>query len=93
MTTQQGIPIADDQNTLTIGERGPQLLEDFVMHDILLNGPDSFAGRRLGALVTDGADAKTLPMLRTAATSEGAQLALIAPTITGISNRDRSFTA
>jgi len=31
MTTQQGTPIPDDQNTLTIGERGPQLLEDFVM--------------------------------------------------------------
>jgi catalase len=30
MTTRAGVPIADDQNTLTAGERGPQLLEDFV---------------------------------------------------------------
>jgi catalase len=29
LTTQQGAPVADDQNTLTIGERGPALLEDF----------------------------------------------------------------
>jgi len=29
LTTQQGIPIADDQNTLRIGARGPALLEDF----------------------------------------------------------------
>jgi catalase len=29
LTTQQGIPIADDQNTLRIGPRGPALLEDF----------------------------------------------------------------
>lgn len=28
LTTQQGIPVADDQNTLRQGERGPALLED-----------------------------------------------------------------
>ncbi|PRQ07540.1 Catalase C [Enhygromyxa salina] len=33
LTTQQGVPIADDQNTLTAGARGPQLLEDFVMRE------------------------------------------------------------
>jgi catalase len=29
LTTQQGTPIADDQNSLRIGSRGPTLLEDF----------------------------------------------------------------
>jgi len=29
LTTQQGIPVADDQNTLRVGPRGPALLEDF----------------------------------------------------------------
>jgi catalase len=29
LTTQQGIPVSDDQNTLRLGERGPSLLEDF----------------------------------------------------------------
>jgi Catalase len=29
LTTQQGAPVADDQNTLLIGERGPAALEDF----------------------------------------------------------------
>ena len=29
LTTQQGVPVADDQNTLRVGERGPALLEDF----------------------------------------------------------------
>ena len=33
MTTQQGVPVFDDQNTLTAGARGPQLLEDFVMRE------------------------------------------------------------
>ena len=29
LTTQQGIPVADDQNSLRVGPRGPTLLEDF----------------------------------------------------------------
>jgi catalase len=29
LTTQQGVPVSDDQNTLRAGERGPALLEDF----------------------------------------------------------------
>ena len=29
LTTQQGVPVADDQNTLRAGGRGPALLEDF----------------------------------------------------------------
>jgi catalase len=29
LTTQQDVPVADDQNTLSVGERGPSLLEDF----------------------------------------------------------------
>jgi catalase len=29
LTTDQGVPINDDQNTLKVGDRGPSLLEDF----------------------------------------------------------------
>lgn len=29
LTTQQGIPVSDDQNTLRQGQRGPALIEDF----------------------------------------------------------------
>ncbi len=29
LTTQQGVPVADDQNSLKIGDRGPTLMEDF----------------------------------------------------------------
>ncbi len=29
LTTQQGIPVSDDQNSLRVGPRGPTLLEDF----------------------------------------------------------------
>jgi catalase len=33
MTTDQGIPISDDQNSLRGGARGPTLLEDFVLRE------------------------------------------------------------
>jgi len=33
LTTSQGTPIADDQNSLKAGERGPTLLNDFVLRD------------------------------------------------------------
>ena len=31
LTTNVGVPIADDQNSLRAGERGPTLLEDFAL--------------------------------------------------------------
>jgi catalase len=37
LTTQQGTPIADDQNTLRVGPRGPALLEDFHFREKLLH--------------------------------------------------------
>jgi len=55
---------------------------------ILLNGPDSFEGRRLGVVVTNGADAMTLRSIRAAVTNVGAQMALIAPTISGVVDSD-----
>ena len=33
MTTQQGVPIADDQNHLKAGARGPMLTEDFIFRE------------------------------------------------------------
>lgn len=33
LTTQQGIPVSDDQNSLKAGRRGPTLLEDFKMRE------------------------------------------------------------
>src|SRR4051794_7561524 len=37
LTTQQGAVVADDQNTLRIGERGPALLEDFHFREKLFH--------------------------------------------------------
>lgn len=33
LTTQQGIPVSDDQNSLRAGRRGPTLLEDFKLRE------------------------------------------------------------
>ncbi len=37
LTTQQGIPVADDQNSLKSGARGPALLEDFHLREKLFH--------------------------------------------------------
>ncbi|MFB8786893.1 catalase, partial [Pasteurella multocida] len=33
LTTNQGVRIADDQNSLRAGTRGPTLLEDFILRE------------------------------------------------------------
>ena len=55
---------------------------------ILRNGPDSFKGRRLGVLVTEAANAEMLAALKQAVEDEGANLAVIAPTIGGVKASD-----
>lgn len=37
LTTAQGVPVADDQNSLKAGDRGPTLLEDFVAREKLFH--------------------------------------------------------
>jgi catalase len=55
---------------------------------IVLNGPTSFAGRKVGALVTEGTDVDLLGALRSALEAEGALLELVAPTVGGIAGHD-----
>jgi catalase len=58
---------------------------------ILLNGPESFRGRKLGALVTDGVDAGLVEALKEALEEEGALLKLVAPNIGGVKAADGSW--
>jgi C-terminal domain found in long catalases len=55
---------------------------------ILANGPRSFAGRKLGILVTDGADADKLAELTTAADQAKVTVELIAPAVGGVETSD-----
>jgi catalase len=57
---------------------------------ILHNGPRSFAGRKLGVLVTDGADAGLIAGLRAAVTALPATPEFVAPTVGGIDASDGS---
>jgi catalase len=55
---------------------------------ILKNGPDSFKGRKLGVLLTDGADADLFAALTAACQKEGSDLEVIAPRIGGATLSD-----
>ena len=55
---------------------------------IVINGPQTFAGRKIGVLVTDGVDGALLYALRKAATAEGALVELVAPQIGGVVTSD-----
>lgn len=46
---------------------------------ILKNGPDSFAGRKIGMLVTDGSDANDVKAIVDAAKAEGAMVQFVGP--------------
>ena len=60
---------------------------------ILANGPDSFAGRKVGVLVSPGADASLLKKLRTAIEKEGATVEVIAPKVGGVEAADGTMIA
>ncbi|HEY9732194.1 MAG TPA: catalase [Drouetiella sp.] len=60
---------------------------------IIKNGPTSFRGRKLGLLVTDGADAKVVDNIRAAAKTVGADVFIVAPTISGVDASDGTHIA
>jgi catalase len=58
---------------------------------ILLNGPESFKGRKVGALLTDGVDGALLEALEAALDAEGAQLKIVAPMVGGVEAADGTW--
>jgi catalase len=60
---------------------------------ILKNGPETFKGRKLGILLTDGADAELFAALTSACEKEGGSFEVIAPKIGGATLSDRSKVA
>ncbi len=51
---------------------------------IVKNGPKSFKGRKVGVLMTDGADADLFMAVKSAAGDEGAMVEVIAPRVGGV---------
>ncbi|TIO04332.1 MAG: catalase [Mesorhizobium sp.] len=58
---------------------------------IIENGPNSFAGRKVGVLVSQGADAVILKKLQSAIEKEGAAVEVIAPKVGGVEAADGSW--
>jgi len=58
---------------------------------IMLNGPDRFTGRKVGALLTDGSNAEVFNALKQALANEGSQLEVIAPRVGGVNTSDGSW--
>jgi catalase len=57
---------------------------------VLNNGPDSFAGRKVGVLATDGIDGSILAAIRSTAEQRQVNVEIVGPTVGGISTRDGS---
>ena len=55
---------------------------------IVKNGPQSFKGRKLGVLLTDGADAKLFAALKKAVEGVGAMVEIVAPKVGGVTLSD-----
>ena len=58
---------------------------------ILLNGPESFKGRKIGVLVTDGVDGSLLAGLKKAIMAEGAMMEIVAPMVGGVKDSDGTW--
>jgi catalase len=58
---------------------------------IVQNGPKSFAGRKVGVLVTDGTDRELFDALKSEVEKEGASIEVIAPAIGGVKASDGSL--
>jgi catalase len=69
----------------------PRDLEPSPALSIIENGPDSFAGRKVGVLVSPGADGALLKKLRSAIEKEGAAMEVIAPKVGGVEAADGSW--
>ncbi|MBS3652168.1 catalase [Pseudaminobacter sp. 19-2017] len=57
---------------------------------IIKNGPESFKGRKVGVLVSDGCDATLVSDLETALAKEGATMEIVAPRVGGVEASDGS---
>jgi catalase len=58
---------------------------------IFLNGPNSFKGRKVGVVVTDGMDIDIFKSLQAAVEAEGAMLEIVAPKVGGVEASDGSW--
>jgi catalase len=79
-----GLRLADMPKPMAAAKPTRQDLKPSPALSILKNGPKTFAGRKVGVLITDGADGALLKALAAALKAEGAMITLIAPEVGGV---------
>ncbi|CAN5290184.1 catalase [soil metagenome] len=87
----QGLRLKAMPQALAVAKPVNQTLKKSAALSILLNGPENFKGRKLGVLLTDGADADLFNALKTAIKKEGATLEVIAPQVGGVQLSDGTW--
>jgi catalase len=80
----EGLGLAELPNPLPAARKTVRDLPESPALSILANGPDSFAGRKIGILVTDGVDAAKLEEVKSAAEQAQVNVELIAPAVGGV---------
>ncbi len=58
---------------------------------IVKNGPESFKGRKIGVLLTNGSDMNMVEALKKAAKEEGTMVEILAPKVGGVEASDGSW--
>ena len=92
-TVAEGLGLEDMPETATPA-RAVVETEPSPALSILKNAPESFAGRKIGLLLTDGIDATLFDALKDAAESAGAMVEIVAQKVGGVtSNRGRKIAA
>ena len=84
----KGLGLHDSVSTVAPAVEPRKDLKPSKALSIALNPPATFAGRKVGALVTDGVDRPLLDALRKALELEGATLEIIAPSMGGVEASD-----
>jgi len=79
-----GLGLTDMPERLTPAREPVRDLAPSAPLSITSNGPGSFSGRKLGVLVTNGADAGVLEVLRDQADRRDVAIELVAPTVGGV---------
>ena len=80
---RHGARTAGDAQGSRCGGADPAGSDGSAKLSIVENGPQRFEGRKLGILVSDGADAAVLKALKAALAKEGATFEIIAPKVGG----------
>jgi catalase len=83
-----GIGIREEVEASTPARAPLNDLEPSPALSILLNGPGSIAGRKIGVLVTDGVDKELLTQLQGLAAANGALVELVGPRVAGVETQD-----